>query len=479
MSIVLGDGPVPSDIMLLGEAPGFEEQIEGRGFVGKSGAELWSGFKRHAKLERKSVYVSNLVKEGLPNNRDPKYHEIVKWIPDLLEELERVKPKLIITAGGFSSRFFLDRKMADVHGILHETTFLGKPLKVFPIYHPAAGLHNKAYLSAFGYDCTQLGKALGPNGNLLVWEHLKWPVTVQWLKSPAQVTMLDVSHVGIDTEGWKHKPWGLSFTTNGHEAFIIRADQKELLRWFAKWILTHKPVGHNLLHDIPVFRSMGVTLPDMFDDTMVLGYHHMLRTGSGVLESEAQNLGTQAYRELGMVLQELSDLDGVDFSTETIPYTEQVKDYAGMDCIAAWHLRRVHNVLAAEPIYQIDRDAILYVEQMIAEGLPFDIDHISDLYGDVLARSERLYHELRSMAERRGVRDFNPGSHPQVRELVTKKYQLRVRKRTKGGKASTNEKALAQFKDHPFVKAIGDYRESEKLRGTYIEPLLKELLNAS
>lgn len=473
---VPGDGPT-GQYMLIGEAPGFEEQQAGENFVGRSGRELWSALKRHANLDRKQFYVTNLVKEGLPKNRDPKYHEVVKWMPELLEELERVKPKMVVTAGGFSTRFFLDRNITDTHGILHEITFMGKPLRVFPIYHPAAGLHNKAFLSAFGYDCTQLGNVF--RNNEQPWELDDKPYSVSWLEHLEQIDEYQATNavVGIDTEGWKHKPWGLSFSIDGEHAYVIRADQSNVLRWFAAWIRRQRPVGHNLLHDIPVFRAMGIELPDRFDDTMVLAYHDMLRTGSGVLEATAQNLGTLAYRKLGLILRELPELEGVDFGTETIPYTSDVRDYAGRDALATRRLRDCFSPLVDDPIYLLDRGALRYVEQMITNGLPFDVDSISELYGDVLANLAHTTIALKTMAAKRGNRDFNPGSHPQVRELVTRKFGLRVRKRTKGGKASTNEKALSEHKDHPFVKAIGDYREQQKLKGTYIEPLLRELLN--
>lgn len=286
--------------------------------------------------------------------------------------------------------------------------------------------------------------------------------------------------LAVDTEGWAHRPWGLSFSLNGQDGYVIRADDKSGLRWFQSLVNTvYAIVGHNLLHDIPVLRAVGVEFDDdtVLHDTQVLAYHEMLISGSGVLEAESQNLGTLAYRALGLKLGELKDCWGVDLDNEVIPYTDEVMEYAAMDPIATWRLSAHYGESAAHhwKPYHIDMGQLRLVEQMIAHGIPFDVDATAGYYADVIDKLEVSRDALRARAARLGNHDFNPGSPDQVRELLTKKLGLRIRKRTKSGQTSTNEKALADFKDEPFVKQIQDYRELVKLRGTYAEPLLEEL----
>lgn len=159
------DGPIPCDLAIFGEAPGFEEQQEGRGFVGKAGKELWAGMLRHVGLERSDFYVSNIVKTGLPKNRDPKPEEIGAALPEFLDELERVRPNIVVTAGGFSTRAMLGNvKMSDVHGIPHEVEIAGRSYICLPIYHPAAGLHNKGFIAAFCFDLKNLAILLQARG---------------------------------------------------------------------------------------------------------------------------------------------------------------------------------------------------------------------------------------------------------------------------------------------------------------------------
>ena len=471
-------GPVPCDLAIFGEIPRFEEQQQGRGFVGKSGKELWSGMSRWCGLSREQFYISNLVKEGLPKSRDPKPAEIAAALLEFVDELERVRPKIVVTAGAFATRALLGRgvRIADVHGIPHRAEIGGRQFLCHPIYNPAAGLHNKGFLSAFAFDLDHLNALL--RGNLRPWAPSDRPVCCSWLSEAlwARRKAPFGTVVAVDTEGWVSKPWGLSFSVDGERAYLIRASEKALLREFGEWLRDKVVVGHNFIHDVPVLRAMGVEV-GAFHDTQVLGYHDMIRTGSGVLEAESQNLGTLAYREVGMVLRELEDLPGVDFETQMIPYSDEVRDYAGADAIAT---RRLFDVYARRGVvdtdaYQIDMGQVPLVEEMIATGIPFDRDDAIDYYYEVLGKLSDASKELKAQAARFGNRDFNPASHLQVREILTKRLGLRIRKRTKGGQTSTNEKALADFKNEPFVERLQTFRELNKLKGTYLLPLLKEL----
>jgi uracil-DNA glycosylase family 4 len=461
---------------LFGEAPGFEEQQDGRPFVGKAGKELWAGMKRFCGLTRDDFYVSNIVKEGLPKNRDPKPHEIAAALPEFLDELELVQPQLVITAGGFATRAVLGRRlMSDVHGIPHQVEIAGRSFVCHPIYHPAAGLHNKGFLAAFAYDLDRLGAYL--RGELPVWAPTSRPACSEWFSDDAKDALRGLSGmalVAVDTEGWADLPWGLSFSVDGFHGYVIRADDTRALRWFRDRISRATVVMHNGVHDVPVLRAMGIEI-EHYHDTQVLAYHRMLRTGCGVLEAESQNLGTLAYRECGMVLGELKEIPGVDLDARIIPYTDDVMLYAGADPVATFRLFAEYQDDTDYAPYQIDMGQVSLVRGMIDQGIPFDVDAALDYYAEVLDKLERCTERLQQMAARYGKREFNPGSHPQVREIITRKIGLRVRKRTKGGLASTNEKALADFKDHPFVSKLQEHRELVKLKGTYAEPLLEEL----
>ena len=476
MTYVPPSGPVPNDLAIFGEAPGFEEQLAGEGFVGKSGQQLWADMQRIVGLTRDDFYISNIVKDGLPKNRDPKPAEIAAAMPEFFDELERVRPAVVVTAGGFSTRAMLGQVRMDmVHGIPHPTEIAGCEYICLPIYHPAAGLHNKGFLAAFAYDLGRLAAFL--ENNIDAWAPSGRLAETSWLsEAPAALPKAFKGVVALDTEGWTARPWGLSFSFDGEYGWVIKASETDLLRRFAIWLKGKTIVMHNGIHDLPVLRALGIEV-GAYHDTQVLAYHDIMRTGSGVLEAEAQNLGTLACRECQLQLGELTDCAGVDFSEQFIPYTDEVMHYAGMDPIATWRLFKVYEqrgLVNSRP-YQIDMGQVPLVELMIATGIPFDTDETLDLYTDVLGKIDAVSTELKAKAARYGNRDFNPGSHPQVRELLTKKLGIRPRKRTRGGLASTSEKALADFKDDPFVGKLQEYRELIKVKGTYVEPLLEAL----
>lgn len=369
--------------------------------------------------------------------------------------------------------------MAYVHGIPHRTTVAGQDLTVFPMYDPAAGFASKGLMAVIAHDLKALGAFL--RGFVAPWAPDPRPMVTKWLESP-----LGGRHghpagmtVGLDTEGWPEKPWGLQFSFNGTEAWVIRADETRLLRWFGEWVADKRVVMHNGIHDIAVLRAMGIDLA-RWDDTQLMAYHEMLRTGSGALESEAQNLGTLGYRHCRLLLGELTGLPGVDLASQYIPYNDEVLNYAGQDAMATWRLDAVlwpwiNKTEGVRRVYDIDQGQAPLIRHMMDVGMPFDFDDATDYFIEATEKEEASTAVVQAMAERRGLDDFNPRSPDQVRHLITEKYGLRVRKRTKSGKASTNEKALAPHADHPFVQALQGHRELTKLLGTYLQPLMTEL----
>ncbi len=472
-------------VAIFGEAPAWDDQ--GGLFTGKAGRELRAGLRRFCSIDLDDCYVSSVMKRALPKGRDPKPAEIAEATLPFLDELETLRSDVIVTAGGFATRMLLGLvQLSNVHGIPHVADICGRSFTVFPIYGPGAGLVNKGFLAAFAYDLDRLEAFL--RGEIEPWEPSSRPLRTSWLTEADRRScghLKPGAIVGLDTEGWTERPWGLSFSPDGEHGFVIpsrladdsRAHQ-ERLGWFDRWIADKTIVMQNGIHDLPVLRAMGIHVGE-YHDTQVLAYHDMIRTGSGVLEAESQNLGTLAYRESNLILGELSDCPGVDLASRVIPYTEAVMRYAAMDPIACWRLFDVYRRrgLVEYPPYVIDMGQVPLVETMIATGMPFDADAAMDYYGNVIDKLAATRAELEAMAARYGNRDFNPGSPDQVRELVTRKIGLKIRKRTRGGKASTNEKALADHKAHPFVQKLQDYRELNKLKGTYCEPLLEELLH--
>ena len=142
--LVMGDGSLDADIVLIGEAPGKNEDEQGLPFVGAAGKFL-NEMLQAAGLQRSDVYITNIVKYRPPNNRDPKPEEKKAFWPYLVKQLQIIDPKVIITLGRHSMEYFLpDFKISQVHGEPKRVQFGDKKVVIIPLYHPAAALYNPA-----------------------------------------------------------------------------------------------------------------------------------------------------------------------------------------------------------------------------------------------------------------------------------------------------------------------------------------------
>jgi len=142
-----GDGPRPCSIMLIGEAPGREENAGGRPFIGQSGRELNDHYLKLAGLTRSDVYLTNTVKCHLDGNRTPRPEEVAACAESFLhDELRLVNPSLVILMGATACSLVAGEgiSLETHHGLKFNGEVLGHRCQYVPMYHPAAGLHDTA-----------------------------------------------------------------------------------------------------------------------------------------------------------------------------------------------------------------------------------------------------------------------------------------------------------------------------------------------
>lgn len=153
---VPGEGPIPAEIMFIGEAPGFHEDRQGTPFIGAAGQFL-NELLHKIGLDRAQVYITNVVKHRPPGNRDPLPDEIAACQPYLERQIALVRPELIVTLGRFSmARWFPGGRISQIHG---------QPKRVdgrivVPMYHPAAALHQGALRATIEADFLKLPRIL-------------------------------------------------------------------------------------------------------------------------------------------------------------------------------------------------------------------------------------------------------------------------------------------------------------------------------
>ncbi len=153
---VPGEGSAESGIFFLGEAPGYNEDLQGRPFVGAAG-QLLDELLKGIGLDRSKVFITNVVRHRPPENRDPLPDEVTACDVWLHRHLEVLKPRVIATLGRHAMyKFFPGESISRIHG---------KPrrqdgLVIFPIYHPAAALHQPALRDALVADFAALALLL-------------------------------------------------------------------------------------------------------------------------------------------------------------------------------------------------------------------------------------------------------------------------------------------------------------------------------
>lgn len=158
--LVFGSGNTEARILCIGEGPGRNEDIQGLPFVGQAG-KLLDKLLLLSGLERKKVFVTNIVHHRPPENRDPLPIEIEAYGKYLDEIIKILKPKLIITLGRFSmAKFLPDVFISSVHGKKFDITWNGMNLVVVPMYHPAASLRNGKILKEEEKDFFALKKVI-------------------------------------------------------------------------------------------------------------------------------------------------------------------------------------------------------------------------------------------------------------------------------------------------------------------------------
>ena len=164
--LVFGEGNSDHPpVMLIGEAPGEQESLQGRPFVGKAGKNL-DGFLQVLEMNREDIYISNVVKirptkvseKGRTSNRPPNKEELALFTPYLMEEILQVQPRMIVTLGNVALKALCGPRViiGDMHGKVTEVNVRHEKqegtFKLFPLYHPASIIYNRSLQEVYDED---------------------------------------------------------------------------------------------------------------------------------------------------------------------------------------------------------------------------------------------------------------------------------------------------------------------------------------
>jgi len=540
---VKGEGPLPSEVMFVGEGPGTMESQTGRPFVetAPAGAILTSYMGYQGIPERQAVYITNLVKEWTTGATKAKsindakmQAEIQKDMWELKLEVLCAQPTLVVALGRYAAQWFLGSvDMSTVHGLVFKTwwcrhcgtpfppflkpgqdstdplccrdaelhgPYAFRPVYCIPVVHPAAGLHRPELAACTAADMVRVGTFLQADPDTR--EAMVWTPQPQGTTDAYGDLMISAQYhpIAIDTEGMVDSPWGYSLCQNPKHATVGQFTTTGRVGWLNHLmayseVAAYKGVAslgslpltfHNAIHDIQVLNTAGVEVLDgTFDDTMVMAY---------LLGTEPQALKELALRHLGVKQQTFQELAGTyvdQYSAKTgkklkkqkfvlkelkdIPL-EQVVPYAGADAMVTagvrpilW-MRVVADGLAT--VYRHDIGILAMYARIEQVGLPIDRDHFLEfqryLKTDLVLRVEKFQKDYGA--------DFNPNSAQQVGKLLFEILGLHSAKKTVTGQYSTEDNVLQALKTaHPVVQELLEYREVDKLKGTFVDAVQEKL----
>lgn len=165
---VAGEGSIDTDVLFVGEAPGYNEDIQGRPFVGKAGRILDELLKSIG-LKRNNVYIANILKCRPPDNRNPLKTEIDVCTEYLDRQMEIIQPKIIVPLGNFAVSYIFEKfglkydKISNVHGKIFQINTLFGNIKIIPLYHPAVATYNPETKNILLEDFKVIKKTLEKN----------------------------------------------------------------------------------------------------------------------------------------------------------------------------------------------------------------------------------------------------------------------------------------------------------------------------
>lgn len=494
--------------MLVGEGPGQTESETGIPFHpdAPAGAELSRYFTGYPLPHRDEVYITNLVKAwaggAKKKKQDVTPEDVARDEWELIMELEQVAPKIVVTLGAHSTRWFLgpDAAMDSCHGLLFRVRHCKVCLTrqsalsggdcgcdpgaqrwfwVVPVYHPAAGLHQPELAARTAYDFAQLASILPLSEEARIARSWKRAGPGKYNQVPDLV--MHTHHaleLGIDTEGYDNQPpWGFSVSGTPGLGMVLKAGSvlnatpPDLYRW----------IFHFYGADAPQLAKMGITIDeDRFDDTGVMAY---------LLGVEPQALKDLSLRHLGRVRKTFTETFG-DYQTvigksgkplkkkklvlkqfDEVP-AQVMTDYAGADAddtlSLAPILRQKLTALGLDPVYEIDRRVLPLYSRMEQTGLPVDPGYFQKLSADLA-----IDLEIKTLCLQADWPDFNPGSPDHVAAILFDHLKLPAYKKTPTGKRfTTNDKILESLTGHhPIVQEIIDWREVQKLKGTFVDKI--------
>jgi uracil-DNA glycosylase family 4 len=489
-----GRGPSNAEVMLVGEAPGANEDLVSVPFVGQPGVLLNTALRDFAQLNRDECYVTNVAKCRPPDNRVPVRKEIQTCVDTYLtEEVARVRPRFMLTMGNSGLLGVLGKSgIMKYHGTPVKVDWDGHVFTVLPTIHPAAVLRNPKWGEDFALDMKRFGELVRgerktPETRVKIIRtlaHLKWlreklmqakviswdvetytdPAEKPYVRDNFQYWHKEHSHIASIAFSWEEGMavviplWHLSGSQSQSYVWTVLSILKEALE---RTDCVY--VAHNGKFDASWMKAFGVNIPQSFDT--MLASHVLEENREKKLKSLARNiLGADGY-DVG---EELKEAHTVSIKRLAI-YNGKDSDYT-LRIAKRFRAELAADPAAARLFTRILMPASRALTEIESVGVAIDADRWRERHDKTQENIEKLqaYIERQVPAE---LLPINLGSPQQVARLLFDHYGLPVTVKTKAGKPSTAENVLLRLsRENTIVPALLKYRKWDKFLSTYLLP---------
>ena len=488
-----GEGPKNAKIMVVGEAPGREEEKTGRPFMGASGKLLREALRKN---NLDSVFITNTVRCRPPDNRKPTAAETKACREYLDYEIERIKPKIVVALGATPTKVLFKgkAKVSQHHGTIIDDA--SKQYRGYVSYHPAAMLYDPGIEHTFNADIARLGRTLR---NELPSTDVKWSIVrrgnvAQFIHefTASPIFSFDLETSGLfphDAKGWincigiglPEKTWVIPIMAPGF--YPSRKDPKNKKNK-KKHYYRGSPWSRGdalkflirfLIHIQKKTEKIGVAQNGKFDNLWLARYigkrfkiHFDTMLASHTLDENTDNdLKSNARQELDAPEY---DLTTAEKKGNCDPF--KLYQYNARDCGYTLRLKKVfHRRLKQEPelerlFFRLVMPAARALEDIELEGKTLDMEKFEELGLSLRSREINLVAKLRKLIGH----EINWDSPQQVRKLLYDDLGMECTVFTKKGAKSTGEAAIIDLKGkHPIIDAMIEYREVTKFYRTYVK----------
>lgn len=435
---VPGDGDSTARYLLIGEAPGKEEDETGVPFVGKSGKRL-EQMLALAGISINDCYFSNTVRCRPPGNRDPKKKELMACRDYIWREIEAIDPEVIITVGRYALALFTDEGVKSLHGTRFNTTVNGKTYPVWAQYHPAAEFRNPRLRADILED----------------WSNP--PVTVDHSYKITQKLPPKGTMIGLDTETDHHGglgQWSIAWRDKKGQICVRPHYGPELDFPIEDYVV----VGHNLKYDNRELVANGMRPPVKQHDTMIAAYCMGLgkqapkdsaKSKSGSNMVGGLGLKYLARRQLGIVMKTWKEVKD---------HPEAIPEYNADDSVATLLLMETWLPQLPEHYHTIDMPLLPVIMAMEDRGIMIDPDFLESF-------AKSLDNQI---AEFDDVVQHLAYHNDDLISYIYGTLEVEPWRFTDGGKPSVDADTL-DIIDDPIVNDIQKYKGLFKDKGTYVD----------